>query len=421
MSPDKDRRSVLQMSQISIQPNELLSGIISSYYRAYQRFTVSPIQPRPSGTPTADYGYGTKAEEVDHSRWINEPGTGVQSAWGYFANLDTSDGDSMRRLAKYFHYRLNKINGRNDSAMYALDLTEMMEMNRMFEESVGNELLTEMLTWFTTFRDGPERQLLNRAQELARMVNNFVRNPTVYPVDYSKEKALWEKKNKSSGTARTRGAATEEVETGEGASPSPTVQTNGRKFSAKTNGKKRKVPSTVTSAQPDIPIRTVQPRMFEKPKEDEDDDEEEDEEDPEEEDREPLEKDHSDEQTYKFDEPAKPGKRRRLVSRAVLAALKNGNMNGKMDQLKDDDKDYGSFKSSSSRSTSVKWDEDPKKESKGASKTAPDSKGKGKKEDKDVETDSSEDDMPYKNVFEEIYITDTRKTRSGKEFNPYAI
>jgi hypothetical protein len=285
--------------------------------------------------------------------------------------------------------------------MYELDTTEKIEMNRMFEESVGNELLTEMLIWFTTFRDGPERQLLNRAQELAGRVNNFVRNPSVYPVDYAKEKMLWDKKSKSAGTARTRGAATEAVEKGEGASPSPSVQTNDRKVSATSNAKKRKVSAKVTSAQPDIPIRTVPPRIFEKPESDEDEDEDDDEEN-EVEIPGPSEEDLLDRKTYEGAEPANPVKRRRLLSRAVLSAIKNNDMNSKMEQLKeDDDRDFDSFKSSCANNKTTKWEEDPKRDFSGASirglKAATNSKGGDEdEEDGNKETDSSEDDLPYK-------------------------
>ena len=121
----------------------------------------------------------------------------MQGPWTFFANLDLYDGDSMRRLAKYFHYRFNSIDARNDADMHELSPVEMREMSRMFDESVGNTLLTDMLVWYSSFKDGHYRQLLYRAQELAENVNNTVRLPKLYPEDYAKEVSLWDRKTKA--------------------------------------------------------------------------------------------------------------------------------------------------------------------------------------------------------------------------------
>jgi hypothetical protein len=122
--------------------------------------------------------------------------TSVVQPWKYFANLDLKDAASMRRVAKYLYYWVspNGIDSRGDNDMYKLRVGEMLELNRMIDEADGNGLLTEMITWFSTFRDSQESEILERAQEVAGLVNYFVRRPHLYPTEHARERRKWEKR-----------------------------------------------------------------------------------------------------------------------------------------------------------------------------------------------------------------------------------
>jgi hypothetical protein len=136
-------------------------------------------EPAPTTERTASHNWASKIEEVNLSRWMKVDdqgpsiGTSIQPPWKYFANLDLWDGDLMCRLANYFNLRLAKPDNPKNVDYFNLlkfDKNEYREAERMFEESLENQLLTDMLRWFAWFHDAHERKVSSVAEELANLV-----------------------------------------------------------------------------------------------------------------------------------------------------------------------------------------------------------------------------------------------------------
>lgn len=77
--------------------------------------------------------------------------------------------------------------------MLELAECEGREVQRMYYESQGSELLREMLKWFGAFHDHAERRVLMNAATLSRAVTIYVREPRKYMEGYKHAAVLWEK------------------------------------------------------------------------------------------------------------------------------------------------------------------------------------------------------------------------------------
>jgi hypothetical protein len=141
-----------------------------------------------------------KSEEIKESVWLKESSKiDIAPPWTFLADLDLRNASSMRRVATYFHYRIVEKRHRQDPLMPELEGKESRELNRMEDEWAGNELLMDMLLWFSTFREAKDKQMLYRAKELGRLVNNYVRKPKQYPKEHAQERINWDNKVKRYG------------------------------------------------------------------------------------------------------------------------------------------------------------------------------------------------------------------------------
>ncbi|KAG9237891.1 hypothetical protein BJ875DRAFT_353634, partial [Amylocarpus encephaloides] len=171
-------------------------------------FSYSPVtktKDRETNKPTATDGWTTKVDEVGKSRWMKEEkgrGTEVQPPWSFFANIDILDGKSLKRIAQFFDMRIIHKTPLTEADCYSLlefTATERREVERMYAESRGNRLLTEMLWWYAQFHTQSDRKLTFRARALLAFVTSNVRHPHLHKVEYAKEMASWKATHERDG------------------------------------------------------------------------------------------------------------------------------------------------------------------------------------------------------------------------------
>ncbi|CAG8950890.1 hypothetical protein HYFRA_00003107 [Hymenoscyphus fraxineus] len=173
------------------------------YHRDHQQRTHRVKTPLPTTEQTGGAGWSSRMDESYNARWMHsdlpdedEPtfARTVQPPWAFMSNLDVSDEISMSRVAQYFNARFNVLSWTHETLAVHLHLTEdeAREVGRMYDESCGSALLTDMLKWFAAFHNSPTRRIALSAEKLASIVTIHVREPRKYPGAYAYEVRQWE-------------------------------------------------------------------------------------------------------------------------------------------------------------------------------------------------------------------------------------
>ncbi|CAG8977045.1 hypothetical protein HYALB_00005752 [Hymenoscyphus albidus] len=177
------------------------------YHRDHQQRTHRVKTPLPTTEQTGGAGWSSRMDEAFNSRWMHsdlpdedEPtfNRTVQPPWAFMSNLDVTDELSMSRVAQYFNARFHVLSWTHETLAVHLHMTEdeAREVARMYDESCGSALLTDMLKWFAAFHNSPTRRIALSAEKLASIVTIHVREPRKYPDAYAYEVRQWEETKK---------------------------------------------------------------------------------------------------------------------------------------------------------------------------------------------------------------------------------
>ncbi|KAH8779349.1 hypothetical protein BGZ57DRAFT_1004104 [Hyaloscypha finlandica] len=117
-----------------------------------------------------------------------------EDPWRYMAALPLGHVPTMRRVMILTHHKLSpaeKLFPMPHLNWAFLTREERKRVITMVHESNGNDLLVEMLRWFSAKFMEEDKEVEKATQTLRKLVTNAVRQPKSYQVEYFKQRKLW--------------------------------------------------------------------------------------------------------------------------------------------------------------------------------------------------------------------------------------
>ncbi|KAE9369346.1 hypothetical protein N431DRAFT_493162 [Stipitochalara longipes BDJ] len=118
----------------------------------------------------------------------------TEDSWRYMADLPLGHVSTMKRVMVLIYHKLNPLE--KIFPLPQLNWTFLTRQERkramaMIVESNSNDLLEEMLHWFSAQFMGEDQEVVDATQTLKKSVTYAVRNPKSYQVEYLNDRKKW--------------------------------------------------------------------------------------------------------------------------------------------------------------------------------------------------------------------------------------